>query len=696
MQNNCHSLPCFLVCAFVLLERGASFHGLQLPSSDFTPPQSTASISASPSRARQSQHASDPILVQGIAASGDGSGGAFVLPELKFERFGYKQEKTDEAPPVAEASIPPSSDKGWPLFRLGANFFQVGTEQTLEHTPENEEAKAQAMAVPASQDSNASLSAALAVPNNNISVMRHVGKLALEGNLLAPASRSAEVVAELPPALSEVLPLPFDSDSWPAARGGHIHVAANIVTQEIDAVSNKSNQTNGKKPVVPPLAQKPAIHSEKKDILGNANATKGSSGASVAELAAQTSSSAQIADSPQPKDAAKPSQSRPERTTLVDVARPANDAASKSPGVASLTPRSTLIPLSMAFAAILLAVGICFACLGASFVALLLWQRGDGSPTRSRVERLPVCRAPDVERLLPASAGYDCQLSKPMSSGQVLRLEARVEGPLDRGASLTSPLTGQPCVLFSAAVSRQLHDGVQPAPVAFASGSSDFVIVLEGASHVRITVRADEVSLFDMRHGRCVQQRAFAAAPEKWQDFILTHRAGTEWQTSSQLRSDSSSLEFQECALFCGSLATFVGELHRSSDGTLSLRPLQVENVSGNASSAKLQRLHAESRASSDQWRTSWERGGCEASNVASTTPSPRAPYESMEAPFEKILASDDPLLLDGASFCEGVSSLLSGSRSMVRRIPSKCSTSVTSLMSVQRSEKRTYTRRVG
>jgi len=281
---------------------------------------------------------------------------------------------------------------------------------------------------------------------------------------------------------------------------------------------------------------------------------------------------------------------------------------------------------------------------------------------RSQVEDLKICRAKEVERRLPCSGGYDCAFSKPLSTCQLVRLEARIEGPAVGNVPLTTPLTGQACVLFSVAVSRQLHDGIRPAPVAFASGSVDFVISLKDSPSVRINLHADEVSLFDMCRGRQVQRKAFAAAPDKWQDFILTHRAGTEWQTSTQMRSDSSCLEFQECALLCGTVVTLVGELHRGADGALSLRPLQHDGILDDLPGTP--EVCAQSTGSSERWLTSWECGGPEAHpNVASKPPSPT----DKGTGFGKVLASDDPLLIEGAS------SLLNSAAAMLRRLPSKC-----------------------
>lgn len=293
------------------------------------------------------------------------------------------------------------------------------------------------------------------------------------------------------------------------------------------------------------------------------------------------------------------------------------------------------------------------ALLGATCLAVGLWAstiwwswRGRSS-IRTNAESMTTWSAAKVEKKLPRSGGYDCTFSKPVSSGQLLRLEARVEGPSAGVPALVSPLTGQACVLYSSAVSQQVHDGIPPIPVAFSAASVDFMVSLAGAPHVRVELLGEEVSLFDMCGGRVVEKRSLANAPERWQDFVHTHRTaapGYEWQANPMVRADSSALEFQECALLVGSVITLIGELHRGADGALTLRPLQGRDTTG------------KSRRGSGKhecWRTSWELGGCEAHDAlpqregryggAAAVPSFAAPTE---APSDKVLASDDPELL--------------------------------------------------
>eukprot|EP00927_Polykrikos_kofoidii_P049250 TRINITY_DN43335_c0_g1_i1.p1 TRINITY_DN43335_c0_g1~~TRINITY_DN43335_c0_g1_i1.p1 ORF type:complete len:658 (+),score=87.99 TRINITY_DN43335_c0_g1_i1:113-2086(+) len=244
---------------------------------------------------------------------------------------------------------------------------------------------------------------------------------------------------------------------------------------------------------------------------------------------------------------------------------------------------------------------------------------------RARVKALEVCSAAEVERCLPLAGGYDCAFSRPVSSRVCLRVEGVVEAA-QFGTVLKAPLTQQACVVYSATASRQIHDGMPPIPVSFSSASTPFIVaVVDGGARVQLELSGDDVSLFDVRGGRHVARRSFARAPDHWQDFVLTHRAaspGTELQTSSALHADTNALEFQECALLVGSVVTLVGELHRSADGTLSLRPEQSNNDGPDPASMG--------------WRTSWERTGCEAAEEAGR--------------IDKVLVSDDPALLSSNS----------------------------------------------
>lgn len=217
----------------------------------------------------------------------------------------------------------------------------------------------------------------------------------------------------------------------------------------------------------------------------------------------------------------------------------------------------------------------------------------DDAAMRSWIAGFSICSAPDVEDRLPSSPSYDCALSRPKSSKGLVRLEGRVEAAAI-GEGLTAPLSKQACVIYSTAVSRKSHGSIVMHPVAFAAGSADFVVSLEDDSRVQVHVEADDVALFDMCLGRHMASMPFSQAPDHWQDFILTHRTGApgvEVRNSSALQYDSSALEFQECGLLVGTTVTLVGELHRSADGVLSLRPRQAR------------------QPSLESWRLAWEEG---------------------------------------------------------------------------------------
>lgn len=257
------------------------------------------------------------------------------------------------------------------------------------------------------------------------------------------------------------------------------------------------------------------------------------------------------------------------------------------------------------------------------------WRSDTKGNLRSTIEAQRRSRSTDLQKLMPSSGGYDCAFSKPVSSKQLLRLEVRVEGPDTGLATLKAPLTGRDCVLHSAAVSKQLHDGMPAVPMAFSASSVDFTVSLLDDKETCIHIKGEDVSLFDTVNGKCIERTTFDAAPDSWQDFVLTHRSaapqGQEWAASSSLRADDASLEFQEASLLVGTTVTVIGELHRGVDGQLSLRPWQGD-VKTSWRGKKLR----------EPWRTSWERG-CDEKSSRSSTP---------EILKQKVFISDDEKLL--------------------------------------------------
>jgi len=283
-------------------------------------------------------------------------------------------------------------------------------------------------------------------------------------------------------------------------------------------------------------------------------------------------------------------------------------------------------------------------------VARLSAETENPGRVRALVATVPRCEGAEVERRVPVAGGYDCTIPKPISSRELLRLEARIDGPLIGCMALTAPLTRRSCVLYSTVVSRERHDGMHPVPVAFASSSVDFSVSLLKAPNISIIVNGEDVSLFDVCGGRCAEQRILCQAPEHWQDFVMARRAGAEppahgpadgWRVGGCQAVVP--LEFQECALLVGASVTLLGELHRGADGLLTLRPWQG-HVGGpeEPSGAVI----------TEFWRTSWEQRGC-------AVPAPTTSALQAEAANSqvrnvnaastlsgKVLVSDDPELL--------------------------------------------------
>jgi hypothetical protein len=274
--------------------------------------------------------------------------------------------------------------------------------------------------------------------------------------------------------------------------------------------------------------------------------------------------------------------------------------------------------------------------------------------------------------MLPAEGRYDCAISRPLSSRQRVRLEALVEGPIgvagagggaSGGGFLEAPLTRRPCVLFSAAASRKLHEGAPPVPVAFASGHArGFMVRLLAPgvpsagskdSTIRVEIDGEDVSLFSMCEGRVSETRSFSGAPDQWQDFVLAHRAclpmsaaGGQSAGSARWVADGGALEFQECALLAGARVTLVGELCRLPSGALSLRPFQGR--SGGKDKEGGGRAPAQGSPGEpplESWRTSWERPPPPFSTPASLQVNSGCGEGSSEG-MERVMVSDDPQLL--------------------------------------------------
>uniref|UniRef100_A0A7S0B9G6 Uncharacterized protein n=1 Tax=Pyrodinium bahamense TaxID=73915 RepID=A0A7S0B9G6_9DINO len=164
----------------------------------------------------------------------------------------------------------------------------------------------------------------------------------------------------------------------------------------------------------------------------------------------------------------------------------------------------------------------------------------------------------------------------PLRSGSLTRIQARVVAK--PGGVLLAPLSGRPCVSYSASVLQRRHDSVQPPPLAFHSAGSDFLLELSGPSQISIAVKNRDIGLFDMSTGLQVKECTFMAAPDAWRGFVLAHLvpsadASTHFGNCVDLGPDSSPLEFRECALLVGSVVTCIGELVRDERGALHAKP---------------------------------------------------------------------------------------------------------------------------
>jgi len=212
------------------------------------------------------------------------------------------------------------------------------------------------------------------------------------------------------------------------------------------------------------------------------------------------------------------------------------------------------------------------------------------SLTRSSLRAQVECIDPSAEDILAKfedaeeHAGYDCVLTRPLSFSQVIRLQATVMQP--SSSDLLAPLALRMCVLYQVTVSRRLHAGMLPAPLAFSSMNTSFQVAPCERPGLRVNVAGAAVMLFDTVAGHFNYQGPFASAPGHLQDYVLTHRSavpGCQWQTSAALRMDDTPLEFEECALLVGSKVTLVGELSRDSGGNVVLKPayLGLPELSG-------------------------------------------------------------------------------------------------------------------
>jgi hypothetical protein len=214
------------------------------------------------------------------------------------------------------------------------------------------------------------------------------------------------------------------------------------------------------------------------------------------------------------------------------------------------------------------------------------------SAIRNNVRKLPVHSWAQVQRLLPPTAAEDSTASKDMSLPQLIRVEAKIEGPAEESQEhLTAPLSKKDCVVFSVMVSQQKEGGMPPEPVACKSNSISFLVSPLDAPKARIKVSGDEVSLFDINGGLAADRKLLEDAPAHWQDFVQAHKA------PHLCLKETANLKFEECALFVGSVITLVGEPKLAADGTIRLVPRQLQGDVYSCPPAQLPQQDSNSQA---------------------------------------------------------------------------------------------------
>merc|ERR1719401_931684 len=105
---------------------------------------------------------------------------------------------------------------------------------------------------------------------------------------------------------------------------------------------------------------------------------------------------------------------------------------------------------------------------------------------------------------------------------------------------------------------------MHPVSVAFAQNCVNFEVSLLCAPEIRVEVRGEDVLMFDLETGHCIETTTFDAAPDHRQMFAMTRRgdvAGLGGVTPSARSFGEQALQFQEYALLVGTPVTLVGEL---------------------------------------------------------------------------------------------------------------------------------------
>lgn len=176
-------------------------------------------------------------------------------------------------------------------------------------------------------------------------------------------------------------------------------------------------------------------------------------------------------------------------------------------------------------------------------------------------------------RALPVSSKTELQLAA--GTNTLVRIEGRIFARSESEV-LKAPFSGRACVMYSASVSPQRHDGVHCPPLAFRQASVNFGVQLSDAPHVALVVSGEDVGLFDMKIGQQENDEVFCDAPRSWQAFLLEYLAASpalKFKSCVDLTSAGSALQFRESALLDGAVVTCLGEVVCEKSGALRLAP---------------------------------------------------------------------------------------------------------------------------
>jgi len=190
------------------------------------------------------------------------------------------------------------------------------------------------------------------------------------------------------------------------------------------------------------------------------------------------------------------------------------------------------------------------------------------STIRSFVQQLGVSSALDIEvDRQPTTNNNNQILSRPLSSGRLVRFEAKVEGTFDR-STISTPLTRRSCVMYSASAKCQ----GESIAAARDAKQSDFIVSLVDAPWVKVLVASGDVVCFDMHSGIWSLSERLVDAPEILKAFVVENINPDCLAESPSSERDAKKLNFEESSLLVGSIITLVGKLCQSPGGQLVLQ----------------------------------------------------------------------------------------------------------------------------